>query len=108
LLPSYIGSSPLEVFQDVDKYPRPTAFIGHPGAAGMGLTLSASPAVVFYSNDFDGEHRIQAEERIFAPGKICTVYDFLHLPTDKLILDNLHEKRRLQALTLGDIWRLYE
>jgi SNF2 family DNA or RNA helicase len=88
------------------KYPR-LAFIGHPGSAGMGLTLTASPTVLYYSNDFNAESRIQSEDRIHRPGmdanRGATIIDLIHLPTDKLVLDNLKKKRRLQDITMGEL-----
>ena len=33
----------------------------------------------------------------------ATIIDLMHLATDQLILDNLQKKKRLQALTLGDL-----
>lgn len=83
------------------------AFIGHPGSAGMGLTLTASPTTVYYSNDFNAESRIQSEDRIHRPGmdpnRGATIIDFIHLPTDKFVLDNLKRKRKLQDLTMGEM-----
>ncbi|MEE9548741.1 MAG: DEAD/DEAH box helicase [Nitrosomonadaceae bacterium] len=97
----------LENFQEkVIDIPR-IAFVGQPGAAGMGLTLTASPVIIYYSNDFDAEHRMQSEERTHRIGmdtnRGCTIIDLLHLPTDYLILKNLKQKRHLQSLTLGQI-----
>ncbi len=102
-----LEGDPLDIFQDqLDKYPR-VAFIGQPGAAGMGLTLTASPVIVYYSNDFNFESRIQSEDRIHRPGmdknRGATIIDFIHLPTDTLVLDNLLKKRKLQAMTLGEM-----
>lgn len=85
------------------------AFVGHPQAGGMGLTLTASNAAIYYSNVFSGEARIQSEDRIHRAGmdsnRGCMIYDFIHLPTDRLVLDNLQKKRNLQAITMGDLMR---
>jgi SNF2 family DNA or RNA helicase len=98
---------PLTMFQDnLIKYPR-VAFVGQPGAAGMGLTLTASPTIVYYSNDFNAESRIQSEDRIHRIGmdknRGATIKDFICLPTDQLVLDNLKKKKRLQSMTMGEI-----
>ena len=95
----------LEVFQEkLREYPK-VAFIGQPGAAGMGLTLTASPTIVYFSNDFNAESRIQSEDRIHRAGmdanRGATIIDIIHLPTDELVLENLRKKRKLQDLTLG-------
>lgn len=101
---SVASGDALEFFQkDFQSFPR-LAFVGQPGAAGMGITLTASPSIVYYSNTFGGEDRIQSEDRIHRPG--CTganIWDILHLPTDLKILENLIKKRELQDLTLGEI-----
>ena len=82
-------------------------FVGHPGSAGMGLTLTASPSIVYYSNDFNAESRIQSEDRIHRAGmdvaRGATIIDLIHLPTDRLVLENLKKKRELQSLTLGEL-----
>lgn len=97
-------ANPLEYFQDKKKYDKKLVFIGHPGSAGMGLTLTASPSIFFYSNDFNAESRIQAEDRIHRPGSIgANIIDCVHLPTDKKILDNLKKKRDLQSMSLGEL-----
>ena len=109
---SSIEGDPIVNFQDkLSEHPR-VAFIGQPGAAGMGLTLTASPVVIYYSNDFNGESRQQSEDRIHRPGadtnRGCTIIDLLHLETDYLILENLKKKKKLQALTMGDVTKALE
>jgi SNF2 family DNA or RNA helicase len=110
---SSIGDSPralemLRIFQagTSENHPR-VAFIGQPGAAGMGLTLTASPSIVYYSNDFNAESRIQSEDRIHRAGmdknRGATIYDLIHLPTDEKVLDSLKKKRQLQAISLGEL-----
>jgi len=93
----------LEIFQSAEG--NKTVFIGQPGAAGMGLTLTASPATFFFSNSFNAEDRIQAMDRIHRIGmdtqRGATIIDAVHLPIDEYVLDNLSKKRDLQALTMG-------
>jgi len=90
----------------LDKYPK-LCFVGHPQAGGMALTLTASPTELFYSNCFNGEARMQAEDRGHRPGmdvnRGLTIKDLIMLPTDKLVLDNLKQKKRLQNLTMGQL-----
>lgn len=91
---------------DKEKYAR-VAFIGQPGAAGMGLTLTASPVIIYYSNDFNAESREQSENRIHRAGmdtnRGATIIDLIHLPSDRLVLTNLKQKRRLQDMTMGQM-----
>lgn len=87
-------------------HPR-VVFVAHPGSAGMGLTLTASPSIVYYSNDFNAESRIQSEDRIHRPGmdlnRGATIIDIFHLPTDRLVWANLKKKRELQAMSMGEV-----
>jgi len=96
---------PLDLFQDAKlDYPR-VGFIGQPGAAGMGLTLTASPSSFYWSNTHNAQDRIQSVDRIHRPSmnvnRGATIFDALHLPTDYLVLAKLNEKIARQDLTLG-------
>ena len=83
---------------------RKICFIGHPGAAGAGLTLTAAVTIVYFSNDFNGASRMQSEDRIHRiSSRGARIVDILHLETDLMILTNLTEKRSLQALSLNDM-----
>ena len=93
-------------FQD-KKVDQRIAFIGHPGSAGMGITLTNSPSICYYSNDFNAESRIQSEDRIHRPGMDvnlgATIIDLIHLPSDLKILNNLQKKRDLQSMSMGEL-----
>lgn len=106
----------LEIFQSKNsdllrRYPK-IAFVGQPGAAGMGITLTASPTIVYYSNDFNAESRIQSEARIHRLGmdtnRGATIIDLLCLPSDRLVLENLKKKRKLQDMTMGVLKSAFE
>lgn len=88
------------------EYPR-LAFVAQAGAAGMGLTLVASPTTVFYSNDFNGDSRIQAEDRGHRIGmdreRGGRILDIFHLPSDEYVLNNLQKKKDLQHLSLTGV-----
>lgn len=92
---------------EIELYEK-VAFLAHPKSGGMGLTLTTSPVIVYYSNDFDAEARIQSEDRIHRPGMDlnlgATIVDLVHLPSDMKVLENLRRKRELQAMTLGDFY----
>lgn len=95
----------LEMFQDKKRAIEKLIFIGQPSSAGMGLTLTESCEICYYSNDFNGESRLQSEDRIHRPGmdvnKGATITDLIHLPSDALVLENLKKKRKLQDMSLG-------
>lgn len=101
---NYLGENHLKDFQECDGK---IAFVGQADSAGMGITLTRSPTIVFYSNTFRAESRIQAEDRIHRMGmdinRGATIKDYIHLPIDEYILTNLKNKRRLQDLSLGEI-----
>ena len=94
-------------FQDKNREVRRLVFIGQPSASGMGITLHESPSVVYYSNDFNAESRLQSEDRVHRMGmnvnRGCTIIDLLHLPSDELVLNNLKKKKKLQSLTMGSL-----
>lgn len=85
------------------KFPR-MCFIGQPGSAGMGLTLTVSPTTAFFSNDFNAENRMQAEDRGHRIGMDVErggrITDYIHLDTDLYVLENLKKKRDLQYMSL--------
>lgn len=80
-------------------------FVGHPDSAGEGITLTASPTIVYYSNSFDGKARTQSKARIHRPGLDpnlgATIIDLFHLPSDEYVYKNLENKRKLESLSLG-------
>lgn len=90
----------------LETYPK-LCVVGHPQAGGMGLNLTASPTALFYSNCFNGEARMQAEDRIHRMGmdenRGATIKDIIHLNTDQLVLDNLKKKKRLQSISMGEL-----
>ena len=96
----------VEKFQD-RKLDEKIVFIGHPVSSGTGLTLTASPTIVYYSNDFAADARIQSEDRIHRMGmdenRGATIIDLIHLPTDEYVIENLQKKKRLQDMSLGQL-----
>ena len=100
-----VDEEPLDYWADLEKHPR-VAFVAHPESGGMSLTLRESRMVVFWSNTFKPEYRIQAEARIQTLGKDnpgLLVVDLFHLPSDVRVLDVIREDRRLELMTMGEI-----
>jgi hypothetical protein len=79
-------------------------------SASTGLEFSSAPAMIYYSNSNNGANRMQSEDRAFSnnmdKNRGLTIYDFVHLPTDKLIIESLKEKKRLQDITMGDVSKI--
>lgn len=105
LLDAMDGSAPNKN-ELLEAYPK-VCFIGHPQAGGMALTLTSSPTSLFFSNSFSGEARMQAEDRGHRPGMDIdrghTIKDIIHLPVDQLVIDNLQKKKKLQAMSMGQL-----
>ena len=97
----------IDKFQNPDKYNKKIAIVGQPGAGGYGFTFTASPTIVYWSNTFKGEDRIQSEDRVHRAGmdvnKSPTIIDLIHLDTDKIVYDNIMKKRDLQDMSLGNL-----
>lgn len=94
----------------VDEFQNGSArvFIGQPQSGGIGLTLTAAETVVYFSNDFNLETRLQSEDRAHRIGtRRNVVYiDIAAEDTiDEQITRNLQRKRRDAALVLGDASR---
>jgi SNF2 family DNA or RNA helicase len=87
-----------------DKYPR-LVVVGNPKAGGMAFTLTGSSKMIYFSNDYDAESRIQSEARNHRLGitKACLIEDYVMLKIEKDIIDILREKKNLQSLTMGDL-----
>tara|TARA_R100001086_G_scaffold242262_2_gene169809 strand:+ start:320 stop:1777 length:1458 start_codon:yes stop_codon:yes gene_type:complete len=80
-------------------------FVGNPQTAGMGLTLHAATNVIYYSNDFNLESRVQSEDRAHRIGQHHPVlYVDLMVPQtiDVHIVKVLQEKIKLSAAALGE------
>lgn len=98
------SSQLLGIFQNPDAFEDKIVFVANPGSGGVGLTLTASQAVVFYSNTFKSDDRMQAEDRIHRIGtKGATIIDIYHLPSDEHVHNNLKRKKELQDMTLGEV-----
>jgi len=102
---------PLEIFQDKKACDK-VAFIAHPATAKTSLTLTASNMIVYFSNTFNADDRIQSEDRIHRIGmdvnRGAVIVDLVHLESDMYVRDNLKKKRVLQSITLGELQQYME
>ncbi len=72
----------------------------------MGLELSASQAQIYYSNSDNGAAKMQSIERNqTANSKFnkLTVYEYVCLPVDELVIKRHKSKESLQALSMDDL-----
>lgn len=92
----------------LDVYPR-VVVVGNPEAGGMAITLTGSCVALYYSCTYNGEAHMQSLDRIHRHGmdvnKGALIKFIIHLPTDKLVLDNLTKKINLQSLSMGELER---
>lgn len=80
-------------------------FVGHVQAGGKGLTLHAATTVVYFSNDFSLENRLQSEDRAHRIGqtKNVTYIDMIAVNTlDEKIVSTLRSKKSVADLITGD------
>lgn len=80
-------------------------FVANTHSGGYGLTLTAATCVVYYSNDFSLEARLQSEDRCHRIGQTNNVlYVDLEVEdtVDTRILNSLKGKKELADLVVGD------
>lgn len=80
-------------------------FVGNPSTGGYGLTLTAANVVVYYSNSFDLEKRLQSEDRAHRIGqtKNVTYIDLIAVKTiDEKIVKALRDKIDISTQVLGE------
>ena len=90
-------------FQDRESDLR--FFVGNPRTGGYGLTLTASHTVIYYSNSYDLEIRLQSEDRAhrISQKEKVTYIDLISEGTvDEYIVKNLRGKINLATKILGE------
>lgn len=107
------GNVPMEqrgaVVEDFQQNPDTLVFVAQIQTAGLGITLHAASAAVFYSLDFNYANYAQALARIHRIGQAHPV-TYIHLlaehTIDDQVLDALERKEDL-ARTIVDSWKTY-
>jgi len=77
-------------------------------AGGRGRTWDMADTVIYYSNTFSLEHRMQSEERTQAVGKKKSVgiFDLVAPGTvEEKIIETLRNKMKLSNAVTGDAWK---
>ena len=80
-------------------------FVGTPQTGGYGLTLTAANTVIYYSNGYDLEKRLQSEDRAHRIGqkKSVTYIDIMADDTvDSKIVKSLRKKINIASEVLGE------
>ena len=93
----------IERFQDPNSDAR--FFVGNPQTGGYGITLTAANNVIYYSNGYDLEKRLQSEDRAHRIGqkKSVTYVDFITPKTvDEKIVKALRKKMNIATEIMGE------
>ncbi len=89
------------------KSERKIAWCGHPQSGGMGLTLTRSKAIVYYSLDHNLESFLQSKDRNYRIGTTSsTIIPLFHLPVDRIIWDKHMAKQSLMRMSMGELQAL--
>jgi len=85
--------------------PKCRFLVGTPATGGYGLTLTAANTVIYYSNGYDLEKRLQSEDRAHRIGqkKAVTYVDILAEETvDEKIVKSLRKKINIASKVMGE------
>jgi len=106
---SYYGLTPQDERQDnIRKFqddPRCRFMVGTPSTGGYGITLTAANTVIYYSNGYDLEKRLQSEDRAHRIGqkKNVTYIDIIAEKTvDEKIQESLRKKINIASEVMGE------
>lgn len=83
-------------------------FVGQPRTGGYGLTLTAASTVIYYSNSYDLEVRLQSEDRAHRIGQTnaVTYIDLIAQGTvDEKIVGALRKKINIATQVLEEDWK---
>ena len=105
----YYGLTPQEDRQEnIRKFqsdPKCRFLVGTPSTGGYGITLTAANTVIYYSNGYDLEKRLQSEDRAHRIGqkKNVTYVDIICEDTiDEKIVKALQDKINIASEVLGE------
>ena len=102
-IPSEMRQKYIETFQDPESKAR--FFVGNPQTGGYGITLTAANTVIYYSNGYDLEKRLQSEDRAHRIGqkKAVTYVDLITPKTvDEKIRKALRKKINIATEIMGE------
>ena len=111
----YYGAIPAEQRQkNIEKFQDPKSsvrfFVGNPQTGGYGITLTCANTVVYYSNGYDLEKRLQSEDRAHRIGQknSVTYIDFIAPKTvDEKIVKALRKKMNIANEIMDEDWRAW-
>jgi len=105
----YYGLTPQEIRQEnivrFQTDPKCRFIVGTPQTGGYGITLTQANTVIYYSNGYDLEKRLQSEDRAHRIGqtKSVTYIDLIADDTvDEKIVEALRKKINIASEVLGE------
>jgi len=105
----YYGMTPKEIRQNnIEKFQNDDEvkyFVGTPATGGYGITLTAASNMIYYSNGYDLEKRLQSQDRIHRIGqkKPVTYIDLIAEDTvDNRIVKALRKKINIASEVMGE------
>tara|TARA_R110000824_G_scaffold93535_12_gene226179 strand:- start:856 stop:2295 length:1440 start_codon:yes stop_codon:yes gene_type:complete len=112
---TYYGDTSVEERKEaIEKFQNPESpvrfFVGNTQTGGYGITLTEASNVVYYSNNYDLEKRLQSEDRAHRIGQTKTVVytDLVCRDTiDDKIIKALRNKISIANAITGDDWRAW-
>ena len=107
---TYYGDTKDKDRQDIvdrfqDKNSKLKYFVGNPSTGGYGLTLTAANTVVYYSNTYDLEKRMQSEDRAHRIGqndKVLYIDMIAEGTIDEKIVHSLRDKIDIASAVMGE------
>jgi len=87
-------------FQDVKGPTR--YFVGNPSTGGYGITLTAANTVIYYSNSYDLEKRLQSEDRAHRIGQTGSV-TYVDLVSEKTIDERIIKSLKAKVNIANEI-----
>ena len=80
-------------------------FVGNTQTGGYGITLTAAKTVIYYSNNYDLEKRLQSEDRAHRIGqtnKVTYIDIVCERTVDEKIVKSLRQKQNIAQTVLGE------
>jgi SNF2 family DNA or RNA helicase len=108
----YGGTKDQERTNIIERFKDPKSnlqyLVANPKTGGYGLNLVVSDTIIYYSNNYDLEVRVQSEDRIHRMGQNnkCTYIDLQCAGTvDEHIITNLISKTKISHKVLNEQYK---
>ena len=107
---TYYGDVPQERREEViNEFQNPNSpmrfFVGNTQTGGYGITLTAASTVIYFSNNYDLEKRLQSEDRAHRIGqtnKVTYIDIVCEKTVDEKIVKALRKKQSIASTILGE------